>query len=92
MRWIVGHVFVQRERAETVTASTIENAPKLLQRVNRQRVHVSMRAQMVLRDDVLKIRFNLEERQVEFFGDDLGAGEDFLLDARNIFKTVNAVD
>ena len=51
-----------------------------------------MCTQMILRDDVLKIRFKLKERKVNFLRDFLGAFKDFLLNERNIFLAVAIID
>ena len=47
---------------------------------------------MTLRDDVLKIRFKLEERHVNFLRDFFGAFKDFLLNERNVFFAVTIID
>ena len=47
---------------------------------------------MTLRNDVLEIRFELEERQINFLRNFLGTLKNFLLDERNIFLAVAAVN
>ena len=50
---------------------------------------------MILRDNVLEIRFDLDERQIHFVGNPFRSLKDFLLDTRNIFfavATVNRAD
>lgn len=47
---------------------------------------------MILRDDVLEIRFKLDERQIHFGGNLFRPLKDLLLDTRNIFFTVAVVN
>ena len=63
-----------------------------MQGVNRERVHVSVRAQMILRDNVLKIRFEFEERQVKFLSYCFGTFKNFLLDERNVFFAITIIN
>lgn len=93
MRGRSGHVICQRKFVISVSACIIIHAPKFLERINRHHVAVCVDVKIILRDHVLKIRFDLDKRQIQFGDNFFGALKDFLLDAGSIsIQPVNTAD